>query len=99
MITKVYFALWGLLFVAAAVIFLIGSMTPMTLVVFGFISFGMVFMGMMGVLPILVTQPEPAKATRVPKERPVKEPAVKLSGALSGFFEPNGISIRKPKYP
>jgi hypothetical protein len=98
-ITKVYFALWGLLFVAAAVIFLIGSMTPMTLVVFGFISFGMVFMGMMGVLPILVTNPEPAKAAKVAKVRPLKEPAGKLSGAMAGFFRPQGISLAKPKHP
>lgn len=99
MITKVYFMLWGLLFLAAAVIFLIGSMTPMTLVVFGFISFGMVFMGMMGVLPILVTHPEPVKAMKVPKERAVKEPSAKLSGAMAGFFEPHGIRVQKPKYP
>ena len=92
--------LWGLLFLAAAVIFLIGSMTPMTLVVFGFISFGMVFMGMMGVLPILVTQPEHAKAIKVPKERSVnKESAGKLSGAVTGFFEARGIAVSKPKYP
>jgi len=98
-ITKVYFALWGLLFVAAAVIFLIGTMTPMTLVVFGFISFGMVFMGMMGVLPILVTQPEAEKTVKVPKERTVKEPVGKLRGAMAGFFETRGIAVSKPKYP
>src|SRR6187399_1992231 len=98
-ITKVYFMLWGLLFLAAAVIFAIGIMTPMTLVVFGFISFGMVFMGMMGVLPILVTHPEPTKAIKIRKERPVKEPAGKLSGAMAGFFETKGIPVRRPKYP
>ena len=99
MITKVYFALWGLLFVAAAVLLLIGSMTPMTLVVFGFTGFGMVFMGMMGVLPILVTHPEPAKAAKVPKVRPVKEAAGKLSGAMAGFFETQGIPVSKLKHP
>jgi len=98
-ITKVYFMLWGLLFLAAAVIFAIGIMTPMTLVVFGFISFGMVFMGMMGVLPILVTHPEPTKAIKIRKERPVKEPAGKLSGAMAGFFETKGIPVQRPKYP
>ena len=98
-ITKVYFMLWGLLFLAAAVIFAIGIMTPMTLVVFGFICFGMVFMGMMGVLPILVTHPEPTKAIKIRKERPVKEPAGKLSGAMAGFFETKGIPVQRPKYP
>jgi len=98
-ITKVYFALWGLLLLAGAVIFLIGGMTPMTLVVFGFISFGMVFMGMMGVLPILVTHAEPEKAIKIPKERVVKEPAAKLSGAMASFFGSKGIPVNKPKYP
>jgi len=98
-ITKVYFMLWGLLFLAAAVIFAIGIMTPMTLVVFGFISFGMVFMGMMGVLPILVTHPAPVIAAKVPKVRPVKEATGKLSGAIAGFFEPRGIPVSKLKHP
>lgn len=86
MLTKIYFALWGVLAVAAAVIFLTGNMTMLTLVVFGFISFGLVFMGMMGVLPIIVTHPEkekteiPAKAPRIPV---VKERVVRVGGALS----------------
>jgi hypothetical protein len=87
------------LFVAAAVIFLMGSMTLIALVVFGFISFGMVFMGMMGVLPILVTHPEPEKGVKVTKERTVKEPSAKLSGAMAGFFKTKGIAASKLKYP
>jgi hypothetical protein len=70
-LTKIYFGLWGVMAVAAAVLFAIGNMTMLTLVVFGLMSFGLVFMGMMGVLPIIVTHPAnektemPAKAPRV----------------------------------
>ena len=74
MLTKIYFALWGVLAVAAAVIFLTGNMTRLALVVFGFISFGLVFMGMMGVLPIVVTAPVKEKS-----EMPAKEPKITVA--------------------
>jgi hypothetical protein len=54
MLTKIYFALWALYFVAGAVLFLTGSLTSITIVAMGFIAFGMVFMGMMAVLPTAV---------------------------------------------
>lgn len=54
MMTKVYWALWALLILAAVAVFFAGYMTTGVLVVFGFIAFGMVFMGMMGVLPTSV---------------------------------------------
>jgi hypothetical protein len=52
---KIYFYLWLVLAVVFATIFLLGNLTLTTLVVFGFIAFGMTFMGMMGVLPAVVT--------------------------------------------
>ena len=39
---------------AAAVVLAIGKMTEMAWVVFGFIGFGMIFMGMISVLPSAV---------------------------------------------
>jgi hypothetical protein len=54
MLTKIYFALWALYFVAGAVLFLTGNLTSIAIVVMGFIAFGMVFMGMMAVLPTAV---------------------------------------------
>ena len=57
MLAKIYLYTW-LAIAAAFLIFLIaGSMSVMTLIVFGFIAFGMIFMGMIAVLPIAVSHP------------------------------------------
>ena len=101
-LTKVYFTIWGLVGAAATVFFLTGNMTMLTLVVFGFVAFGLVFMGMMGVLPILVTQPEPRSvelATKAPRKTVTNESAATFGSAVTGWFVPKGIHLRKPKYP
>ena len=54
MIVKIYALIWVVGIAAAAVFYLTGNLTPVMKVVFGFLTFGMVFMGMMGVLPITV---------------------------------------------
>jgi hypothetical protein len=70
---KVYWMLWLVLAAAATVMFVGGLMTMITVVVFGFISFGMTFMGLMGVLPVVVSHPAPEKAEPEPrKERVVR---------------------------
>ncbi|MEZ5429063.1 MAG: hypothetical protein R2747_22645 [Pyrinomonadaceae bacterium] len=71
MILKVYKMVWALILATAALFFLTGNLTEFTAVVFGFISFGMVFSGMMNVLPTVISHPEPLKETAV--EAPVKE--------------------------
>lgn len=52
MVVRLYEALWGLVLLAAAVIYLTSGFDAKTAVVFGFICFGLIYMGMMGVLPI-----------------------------------------------
>jgi tellurite resistance protein TehA-like permease len=99
MLTKIYFGLWALVGLAAAIVFLMGNMSPLVLVVFGFISFGLVFMGMMGVLPILVSHP--AQAT--PSKDAVREPAAaqthaKARYSVAALFH-HGVEVRRPKYP
>lgn len=51
MMTKIYFSLWAIYLAVAGAIYFSGYATPRLIVAFGFISFGMVFMGIMGVLP------------------------------------------------
>ena len=51
MFERIYFSLWGLTILAAGILFISGIFTPLTAVVFGFIFFGLTFMGMIGVLP------------------------------------------------
>lgn len=52
---KIYTAIWLLGIVAVALTWLSGNFTPGVAVFFGFLSFGAIFMGMIGVLPMTVT--------------------------------------------
>ena len=51
MLTKLYVGLWALFALAMIAVFAMGSMSDAAIVVFGFLGFGMVFMGMISVLP------------------------------------------------
>ncbi len=50
MLTKIYIALWAIIVTSAVVMFLIGGLSELMIVAYGFICFGMVFMGMISVL-------------------------------------------------
>ena len=58
---RFYSFLWAIYFVVAAVLWLAGVFTLLTAVVFGFVAFGFVFMGMMCVLPGAVSHPHDTK--------------------------------------
>jgi zinc transporter ZupT len=51
MILKIYGSIWALGLVLAAVLYFTGNLTPIMHVVFGFLSFGAIFMGLLAVLP------------------------------------------------
>jgi hypothetical protein len=64
MSVRSYWAVCGIFMLASVLLFAAGYMTMMTLVVLGFIAFGLTFMGMMCVLPgavSRVTHAEPVK--------------------------------------
>jgi hypothetical protein len=76
---KFYGGVWVIFAVSAALVWLAGAFTEMTAVVFGFIAFGHIFMGMMCVLPGTVAHshehispPEPAPL-RAPEPKRIKE--------------------------
>lgn len=54
---RFYGFLWILLGILAAILWMGGAMAPLAVVVFGFIVFGLVFTGMMCVLPSAVAHP------------------------------------------
>lgn len=62
---KMYGFLWLVFGVLAGILFVGGVFTLMTAVVFGFVAFGLTFMGMMCVLPGTVSHP-PVKKERRP---------------------------------
>ena len=74
---KFYGMLWLALLLAAALFFAAGAFTLTVGVVFGFIAFGMVFMGMIGVLPILASHPAPANIA--PRQTQLTAAAPKVS--------------------
>ena len=51
MILKIYGLIWALGIMAAAVLYFTGNLTLIMQVVFGFLSFGTMFMGLLAVLP------------------------------------------------
>lgn len=84
---RTYAFLWILVFATAAGLWLAGLFSLLTLVVFGFIAFGMTFMGMMCVLPNVVAHPEPEK-TAIPKPARAVSPRTKTSAKAHA-----GISV------
>ena len=56
MLVKLYALVWVIGVAAVAATYLTGNMTPEASVLFGFLSFGAVFMGIMGVLPSMVSE-------------------------------------------
>lgn len=61
MVTKIYGLIWALGVLAAGILYLTGNFTPTVNVLFGFLSFGAIFMGMITVLPLTVVHHAPKK--------------------------------------
>lgn len=55
MVVKIYGLIWLLGLLAVGITYLTGNLNPVMIVLFGFLSFGAIFMGMIGVLPVTVT--------------------------------------------
>lgn len=85
---KFYGFLWMLFTVSAGVLWLGGVFTMLTAVVFGFIAFGLIFTGMMCVLPGTVSHHSPAGVAPEPQPRNV-DPA----------FRKNPISLGHAHFP
>jgi len=67
---KLYWTLWAIIASIAVLLLATGNFTPLALIAFGFVSFGMIFMGMIAVLPSTVGHHAAPPAP--PKPEPVK---------------------------
>lgn len=67
---KIYWTLWAIIAVIALLVLVTGNFTMLTLAAFGFVAFGMIFMGMISVLPSTVGHNAPAP--KEPKAAPQK---------------------------
>jgi len=90
MFVKIYAWMWAAMAASALGFYAFGAFDMLTAVVFGFLCFGLTFMGMMCVLPSTVSHPitaEPAKAPSMSKQlsSPVSEVpiAVNFTGPRS----------------
>lgn len=61
MVLKGYIAIWALGIIAAAVVYFTGNLTPFMKVLFGFFTFGAIFLGFLSVIPSTVFHGEPKK--------------------------------------
>jgi hypothetical protein len=78
MFAKLYFYAWLAILAIAGVFYVTGNMTTLAISVFGMIAFGMVFMGMMNVLPSVIhheaAEPFPAKKEKAVARTEVSVP-------------------------
>lgn len=82
MLVKLYWMAWGVFGLTALLLFAAGSFTMRTGVVFGFVAFGLTFMGMIAVLPFMVSHPTPVVEEKVQSEalQPMRETPSKAFG-------------------
>jgi hypothetical protein len=59
MVTKIYFSLWILGIIAAGILYFTGNLTPFFKVLFGFFTFGAVYLGFLSVIPSTIFHGEP----------------------------------------
>lgn len=71
---RFYFSLWFLFAAASVGIWVSGLMTMFALVVFGFVAFGLTFLGMMCVLPSAVAHSH-EKPAAMPKAARIAAPS------------------------
>ena len=84
---KFYTYLWIAFFSAAIVVFLGGAFTMFAGVVFGFVAFGLVFTGMMCVLPAQVAHANHPATVEV-------EPVVTAEKKLEPIASPDPVLVR-----
>ena len=99
MIGRLYVFLWFAVILTAGIFYLAGDFTLLIGVVFGFICFGLTFMGMIAVLPSIVhdelTSGPDTAATPVVVKR---KSAAAMLRTFADAWNENGVEIRKPHY-
>ena len=84
MLVKAYWAICGLFVLAGILLLVTGNFTMMVSVVMGFIAFGLIFMGMISVLPVMVSHPSPPKPLKAESVaiQPMKETPARAFATL-----------------
>lgn len=101
MITKIYAAFWIAVAILAGLTYLTIGFSMFTALVFGFICFGLVFMGMMSVLPSMVGHDSPSENIKWPKTRQaneVKDIVMDSIPRFQSWTSTHSRAIAKPKF-
>lgn len=101
MLVKIYWTLWAMVLFVAALLYLTGFLTMTAIVAFGFVIFGLIFMGMMSVLPVSVAHPGPKRVANSPAMPVVKGQSRVLDGIYAfknELMSSNGVEISKPRF-
>jgi hypothetical protein len=101
MYAKLYAAVWVMLFVVAGALALTGNFTTTTAITFGFISFGMIFMGMMSVLPSIVSTPEGRSSLCESPRRPAETNTAVHGGIRNSVYNwlfPRRVETGRPHF-
>lgn len=103
MFVRIYAAMCLAVGFIAGVLIVTGNFTMLTSVIFGFIGFGLVFMGMMSVLPATIAHPAPPKEkapVKLPEPVYANQPmAIEAArSSITAWSYPNGVETRKPGY-
>lgn len=92
MILRIYWFICAIIALAALAVFAIGSFSMMAGVIFGFIGFGVLFMGMIAVMPIWISHPVERHDPTIEKSAGTV-PAVKPARAEARTAVSAGVQI------
>ena len=99
MSVRSYKLTWLLFLAIVALTFLTGNLTPIAGLVFGHILFGMIFMGMIAVLPASISHPAPAgPGIFTVIGRALRSLSGKLGESSHSWMSSNSVEVRHPKY-
>lgn len=103
MSVKFYQMTWLVLIIAVAAFFFTGNLTPVVGVVFGFVIFGLVFMGMMSVLPASIAHPPQADERLGASFRnrigsTLERSRRRFGEWRSSWMSSGSIEVRRPKF-
>lgn len=90
---KFYIGLWSAFGIIVAALAITGSLTMMAFTVLGFVCFGLIFMGMMCVLPTTVGN----HAVHAAAPKVVRSRRVTVRRFINAWTDPIGVELRQPK--
>ena len=103
MSVRFYQVTWFLFILVAAGFFFTGNLTPVVGVVFGFIIFGQIFMGMMSVLPTSIVHPASESdrlgaSMRTHLRVKYEDGLMRFHDWRNRWMSSDSIEVRRPKF-